>query len=314
MTGWKPGGRGAGHDVRLALVTKKDWFASALGGILESESFAVRRAESIEELIGALRGEGEAAGVILDADLEGDETAAAIRTLRSGPLRPDVPLIVYTSGHSSDDLYAELLAAGAWDVVGGPVRSARLLALVHRFLEIARPTRRGTEKGDREVASGLPTLQGLLERLPVVEALARREEASIAIMAVGPTGAGPGDAGPEGVEDRRRRMADACVESTRGSDLCGWLDADGDLALVAYSTSREGARVLAERLAEKVAESLEMEEAGEALSAGIVELGPEDLPRIRAGDRGDEQVELLSRARKALEEARKEGGGVRFAL
>lgn len=306
--GWTPGQGGAGDEVKLALVTKRDWFASALGGILESESFVVHRVEGTGELAGALRGEGGAAGVILDADLEGDETADAVRTLRSGRLRPDVPLIVYTSGHSSDDLYAELLAAGAWQVIEGPVRSARFLALLHRFLEIARASGRETEESDPEQRRAL-TVDGLLERLPVLEALAQREAASVAIMAVGPTLSGDRRA----ADDQHSRVAEACLEDTRGSDLCGWLDAGGELAVVAYSTSREGARVLAERLAKRVAEGLEMDDPRKALSAGIVELGPEDFPRIRASDRGDGQVELLGRARRALQEARREGGGVRFA-
>lgn len=294
----------------MFLATKRDWFASALAGVLEAESYRVRRAESLRELLDLLR-PGGAEALVLDAHLEGArETPGAIRRLLAGPLPRDVPILVYTSSLPRDELYAEVLDAGAWEVLEGRVRPARFLAVVRRLLEISGRHRREMEEAAPDEDVGLPRVDGLLDRLTVVEALARREQASIAVMAIGPTG--PGER--EAEEGRRRRVADLCHEGVRKSDLCGWLDAGEELAVVAYSASREGARVLAERLAELAAERLEVERPQDALSAGIVELRPEDLPEhVRADDRAEAQVEVLSRARRALEEAREQGGGVRFA-
>lgn len=304
-----PGRGGAGRDVKLLLVTNRDWFASALEGVLEAESYTVHRKETVEGLLEAIR-RGGAGAVIVDAHLEDVGSPEAIRRLRGDFLGRDVPILVYASGLQSDDLYAEYLDAGAWNVIEGPVRSRRLLAVMRRFLAISGRHSRESEEATREEETGLPNLEGLLERLPVVEALARREKASIAVMAVGPTGSGDRSGEPS----RRQRVADVCLEGLRKSDLCGWLDAGEEVAVVAYSASREGARVLVERLARMAAEQLELERPQQALSAGIVELSPDDLSdEVRAEDRADAQVELLSRARKALEEARREGGGVRFA-
>lgn len=294
--------------MNLVLATDRDWFAAALEGVLEAENYRVRRAAGIEALQRELR-DGLPDAVVLDAHLEGEETPGTVARLVAGPVSRDVPLLVY-SPDLGDDLYSEILEAGAWDVIGGPIRSSRFLPRVRRWIEISGRHRRELEEASRDEDAGLPSLEGLLQRLPVVEALARREQASIAVMAIGLTGSEGLNAG----EGERRRVADLCLEGLRKSDLCGWLDAGDELAVVAYSATREGARVLAERLAEMAADRLELTRPQEALSAGIVELRPEDLPQhVRAEDRGDTQVEVLSRARKALEEAREQGGGVRFA-
>lgn len=303
-----PDREGAGDAVNLVLATDRDWFASALEGVLEAESYRVRRAEGIEEVLDELRAGGGDV-LVLDDHLAGEETPEVVARLLAGPTSRDIPLLVYSSS-LSDDLFSEVLEAGAWDVIEGPIRAARVLPRIRRWLQISGRHRRELNEASRDAGAGLPSLDGLLQRLPVVEALARREEASIAVMAVGLTGSGSRD----GDEGQRRRIADLCVEGLRKSDLCGWLDAGDELAVVAYSATREGARVLAERLAEMAADRLEMTDPREALSAGIVELRPDDLPEeVRAEDRADTQVEILARARAALEEAREQGGGVRFA-
>lgn len=298
--------------MTLVLATNRDWFASALEGVLKAESYRVRRVDSVDEVVDRGRSDEPIGAVVLDAHIAGEETPEAISRLVTGPLPRDVPILVYSSGLLQDELYGQLLAAGAWDVIEGPVRSARFLPTLRRFLEISSlDGRRREGRTSRRDESRLPTLEGLLERLPVVEALAKREKASIAVMAVGPTG--PRE--PTSDRSRWRGLADICrLSGLRKSDLCGWLDGGEDFAVVAYSTPRDGARVLAERIAEMAAERFELTRPQDALSVGIVELRPEDLPEeIRPEDRSGVQVEILSRARTALEEARREGGGIRFA-
>lgn len=294
--------------MNLVLTTDRDWFASAFEGVLEAESYRVRRAEGIEGILDELRTDVPDA-VVLDAHLTGEETPEAVARLLAGPGSRDIPLLVYSSS-LTDDLFSAILEAGAWEVIEGPIRAARVLPRIRRWLEISGRHRRELDEASREGEAGLPSLEGLLQRLPVVEALARREETSIAVMAIGLTGSENLNAD----EADRSRVADLCLEGLRKSDLCGWLDAGDELAVVAYSATREGARVLAERLARMAADRLEMADPQKALSAGIVELRPDDLSRdVRADEQADTQVEILTRARAALEEAREQGGGVRFA-
>lgn len=296
--------------MTLVLATNRDWFASALEGVLEAESYRVRRVESVEDLVEWGHPDERLGALVLDAHIAGEETPEVIGRLLAGPLPRDLPVLVYSSGQLDDALYGQLLAAGAWEVVEGPVRSARFIPTLRRFLEIS-GRGRSRDGGAAEDGSGLPTLEDLLDRLPVVEALAQREQATIAVMAIGPTVSRE----PEGYRDQWERVADICrFNGLRKSDLCGWLDGGDEFAVVAYSTTREGARVLAERIARLAADRLEAARHQDVLSVGIVELRPEDLPdEIRAEDRAEAQAEILARARRALDEARREGGGVRFA-
>lgn len=303
--------KGADEAVNLTLATSRDWFAAALEGVLGAESYYLHRVETFDELLGNLRSQEQPPdALILDDHLERDETADAIRRLHAGPLSPDVPLLIYTSGLPDDGVYADLLKAGAWDVVQGPIRSESLLAALRRYLVISRRLRRERRGTETDDGADLPAIEALFDRVPVLEAMAKREGAHIVVMAVGPTGSRERDS-----SDRvHEQLAELCVDGLRRSDLCGWLDSNDDLAVVAYSRSQEGARVLAERLSEMAARRLERKRPEEALSVGVVELGPDELPEhVRGEKRADAQLEVLADARRALEEAREAGGGIRFA-
>lgn len=298
--------------MTLVLVTDRDWFPAALGGMLQEE-WDLRRIGALGELRDAARSGSlqQIDAVLIDAHVEGGATPAAVRELSAGPLSSGVPILVYSAGRLEDDLYSNFLEAGAWNVVEGPIRSARFLALLRRLTAIGGRSREG--HGNELPGAGdahLPEVEGLLERLPVVEAIAKRENASIAVMAIGPT------VKSEHGEYRGREeeVADLRRDAIRKSDLCAWLDAGEDFVVVAYSASREGAEVLAERISKAATERLDMSRSENALSVGVVELQPEDLPdQIRAEARSDPNFAVLSRARSALEEARESGGGVRFS-
>lgn len=301
--------------MALILVTDRDWFPAALQGILEPEDFELRRIGDLERLGETIRSGSlpRIDAVLIDAHIEGRETPAAIRKVLAGPLSREIPILVYSSGQLEDGHYAELLEAGAWEVVEGPIRSVRFLAVLRRLTEIGgRPRDNQGDEHAGDADHPLADLDGLFERLPVVEAIAQREGASIAVMAIGPT------VRTGRTEDRGQvkvdRVADLRRDAIRKSDLCAWLDTGEDFVVVAYAASREGAEVLADRIAKTAAERFDVARPEDALSVGIVELQPEDLPeRIPAEARSEPDLAVLSRARKALEEAREAGGGVRFA-
>lgn len=294
--------------MELILATDRDWFASALEGVLQAEDYRVRRVEGVEELLDAAP-MARPSAVIVDTHFGGGDTARAITGFRDAWLSADVPLLVYSAGSLADDEYAELISAGAWEVIEGPIRAGRFLPVLERFLEISARGDRSLN-GDGPKEARLPDAERLTDRIPVVAALAQREETNIAVIAIGPTGSirGEIDSPPwKKVEDLR-------FMGLRKSDLCGWFANGDEFVVVAYSASREGARVLANRILEMAADRLGVADSQGALSVGIVEICPDDLPdEIRAEDSGDTEAKVLTRARAALEEARRAGGGVWFA-
>lgn len=303
-----PGGTGRGGSVKVILGTARDWLASAMEGVLEGADILLDRAGSIEVLLDAAA-RRDVDAVILDAKLHPGGVTEAIRALLDRALPRSVPLLVYTSDVPDQHFQARALDAGAWGIVEEPIRSRDLLATLRRFMELGGRMEHRTA-GTRTRRGALPGANVLLERLPVLEALARREQVGLAIVAVGPTYPGSDDL----TERQRKMIADVCVETLRGSDLCASLESDGDLAVVAYSATKDGARRLAERLAAAAARRSEFSRPADALSAGIVELPPDRLPGdVRSGARPEEEARLLSAARDALQKARGAGGGIRFA-
>lgn len=295
---------------RIILATSRDWLAASVEGVLDRDRFEVTRVPDGESMAAAVD-EAVPDGVILDQDLAGEETPTLCRGLVEGALGERIPLVVYSSDLRDEELQARIVEAGAWAVIQEPIRSRYLVATLRRYLEIGRAARGRPDTGarGRRANGDLPGLEGVLERLPLLEALAERHETSVALVAVGPRQPGSGEL----LERQRRRTAELCLEVLRSADLCGWLDDEGDVVIAAYGTSREGARQLAERLAARAAERSQVERPEDALSVGIVEVRPgEDVKEVRAGEPANGETELVRAAQEALRRARAAGGGIEF--
>lgn len=298
----------AGGRPRVLLATGRDWLAASIEGVLDRDRFEVERAAS-EEKLTAMVAETAPEAVVLDQELAGADTPALCRRLVAGHLGTRVPLVVYSSDLRDEELQTEIIEAGAWTVIQEPIRSRYLLAAIERHLRIGESMRAaGTTSGaGEEGANRLPDLRGVLDRLPVLEALAERHDTSVALVAVGPRQPGSGEL----LERQKRRTEDLCLEVLRRADLCGWLDDEGDVVIAAYGTSTEGARRLAGRLAARAAARSQVERPEDALSVGIVELRPaEDLEAVRAGKRANGESRLIAAAHEALHRARASGGGI----
>lgn len=308
---------GSSRQPRILLATDRDWLAASIEGVLDHDRFDVSRATTAEE-VASRSNETLPDEVILDQDLVGSETPALCERLVEGALGQRIPLLVYSSNLRDEDLQTRIVDAGAWTVIQEPIRSAYLVATVRRFLRIGCASRdmdmTVAASSERQPAdSELPDLRGILQRLPVLEALAERNETPVALVAVGPREPGTGEL----LARQRRRTAELCREVLRRADLCGWLGEESDVVIAAYGTSGEGARTLARRLAVRAAERSEVERPEDALSVGIVELrlgeNEEDLRAVRADGRANGESELIEAARRALESARASGGGIEFA-
>lgn len=311
----------ADQPVRILLASSRDWFASALQAVLEPEGFSFVQVRSGATALQESP-EIDPALVIIDEGLPDMETPELCRRLAQSPARSSLPILVYSPNFWQESEQAEAMQAGAWDVIREPVRSLLLVAKLKRLLRI----RELIETADQEAAPGgegnLFTFAGLVRILPILGSLAQRNQVPLSCAVFGPT-----RLDPEALLERRRRdTARLCSAFTRTSDVCASVG-ETDMVLVAYGADTSAATLIIRRLNEVVlAEETAEPEAVAPLSAGIVELSPEEFVRSkredpRAIDVPDvapvaEQIARLSRfaaAQNALREAREAGGGIRVA-
>lgn len=291
----------------LLVGTAKEWFKPALEAVLGPEGFTVLRArdgQSLHEL--ASREAPDL--VIVDESLPSTSAPALCESLLSGPLPPSIPLLLYSSDMTTEHVQAEALEAGAWEILREPVRSEHLIATVRRLLALSDLIRSHREQST-DWESGLLTRSGLTRLLPRVEALASRQGVSITFAVVGPTEPGSGDE----LERQREVTADLCTRHVRRADLCGWIN-DGDVAIVAFGTTAEGAAVMVRRLDDLSADVGEGD--GYGLSAGIVDVrtkgngGEDRTTGVEDEEEAGESRSFLDAAHTALENARRRGGGI----
>lgn len=302
---------GSRERPRLLLATDRDWLAASIEGVLDHESVEIRTASTVDELEHLAR-RMRPDEVVLDQDLAGPKTPELCGRLTRDVLGTRIPLIVYSSELRDEDLHTRVVEAGAWTVMQEPVRSRYLVATLRRLLTVSLASR-GEAPGDLFGGHKPEVLDraGVLRRLSVLEALARRYESPLSVVAVGPGQPGSGELR----ERQRRRTAELCRQELRKADLFGWLGDDGDVVILAYGASREGARSLAMRLAHRAADRSQVERPEQALSVGIVELrtgpGPEEGEAGRSV--ADQDGRIVDAAQEALRRARASGGGIEFA-
>jgi DNA-binding response OmpR family regulator len=303
----------------LLVATPREWFKSALEAVLQPEGFTVLWAHDSTEVLDFVQ-LGSPDLVIVDESIGPVEAPELCRALQSGPLSPAVPLVLYASDMTTEKLQSRVLQAGAWEVIREPIRAEYLLAALRRLLHIGRQVAGAGEWGERdggEPDADFLTLTDLTRLLPRMEAMAERSETFLSCAVVGLTS-------PPSGEEVRREWSDIparlCASHVRRADLCGRLG-KGDVAIVAFGTDRRGAESLVRRL-ESVSPELmgtdEVETTTPVLSAGIVELPPSVASNGEAGPRPAKQKESVSEAslmaaRRALEEVRDEGGGIKVA-
>lgn len=306
-------GPAAGRDeplITLLLGTDRDWFGMALEAVLQPEGFEIFRARSSEEVARFVQVETPDI-VLLDEVLPGPGIPELCRALCAGPLPESVPLVVYTaSGLTYEQAHTEALEAGAWMVLPEPIRAARMVATLKRLLALGRALAgQGLAASGRGGARGVLTQTELEQLLPFMNALATRQRAPLSFAAVGFTRKGDVAIG----EPHQRAAAELFAGHLRKADVCATLD-EGDLAILAFGTTAEGASVLLRRLSNVATGEAEADEDS-LLSAGIVQLdgsGTGEEPDGRRASNG-EWRQRVEAARAALDDARRTGGGIRIA-
>ena len=298
--------------VRVLLVSTHDWFTSALQAVLEPEGFVFARVRSARH---ALRhvAQIEPDIIILSEKLPDLDAAGLVRTLRAGGVDGSIPLLVYSSNFWHEEDQAKAVAAGAWDIIREPLRPTIIVARLRRMLAIGRLIRMAEEKPEATETEGLPNLAGLTQSIRRIEATAQRNTVPLACVVLGPSQPGAGSE----LASQRAAAAALCSANLRLSDLYGWVD-EADVGVVAYNTTAAGLISMVRRLNAALADSTGMGEVLRPLSAGVIELPPDEEPGDRDGPADilpTPRIASLSRlaaAQSALREARLGGGGIRI--
>jgi len=297
--------------VRLLVGTRRDWYAAALRTLLEPEGFVLEVVSDDAALLQA-GSEWRPSLVLLDYELAGIATRRMCRELYRGALPWSVPVVVSSAGPLEESRKAEVFEGGAWLVLTEPLFFSSLLAQLRKLAEVgfvaetAAPT---TDLG----RIGLPGLDESWRSFGILASLAERRGEALTCIVAGPTTPAVGDT----LARQRRVTADVCARSLRSSDAYAWTGSEeGDVVILAYGASPEGATAMMQRLNRVASDLAELAEEPRLLSAGIREIlpaGPEaGRPAVHeAADRI--RSDGLAAAHAALRLARRAGGGVRIA-
>lgn len=296
--------------VRVLLVSDQDWFASSLRAVLEPEGYVFVRVRTAKTAL------HEVAGVdpdimIVDEGLPDIETTSLVTAIRDDVLSPVVPILSYSAGSWEAGGRRSGVRAMAWDAMREPLRPHVIIAKLRRLIEI----RRLIEATDAGAAGGtagrLFNLAGMMRMLRVMVATARRQEADLSCVVLGPS-----EFPEPGVDvEQRARLESLCTAAIRESDVCGWIR-ESDLGIVAFGADAAGATSLVRRLSAQTAEK----EPFAPLSAGIAQIpvGVEDRldpssPAVSSVASRVASLSCVAAAQGALDLARQAGGGIRIA-
>jgi DNA-binding response OmpR family regulator len=279
--------------------------------LLEPEGFVLEVVSDEAALLSA-GSEWRPSLLLLDYELAGSATRRLCRDLYSEALPWNVPLVVSSAGPLEESCKAEVFEGGAWLVLTEPLFFSSLLAQLRKLAEVSFVAESPALRTD-PAAGELPALEESWRAFGILASLAERRGAALTCVVAGPTT----PAGREMLSRQRRATAEMCARSLRSSDVYAWAGSDGgDVVILAYGASPEGAEAMVRRLNRAASDRAELAETSDVLSAGIREILPAGSEgRPTAGHAAADRIRSdgLASARTALRLARQAGGGVRIA-
>lgn len=272
---------------------------------LERDGHVVREAGGGGDLIEIMSG---AEVVVLDLVLPEFDGMEVLREIRA--IDPDLPIVVLSALVTSKDK-VEALDSGAFDYVTKPFEAEELQARVRaaarvREAQVLNRQLLNELQAERTVDSvtGLPNRRAMDARL--AEECFRNQRGlgptSIVLVDIDDLAALNSEAGIEAGDHAITVIARVLKNACRRSDVVFRYGGEEYVLLLAGTTAT-GAQIGAERIVTAVRRTPVAGERCVSVSAGVVEIGPQDSPES-----------LISRAREALMEARAQGpGGVATA-
>ncbi|MDX1394142.1 MAG: hypothetical protein R3195_07120 [Gemmatimonadota bacterium] len=282
----------------VVLLSPKRVLASSLRAVLEPHGFGLHHVPDIASL------EPDALVRMADIVILDEAVADAGLDLVAGDPRPggpELPVLLYTTGSwdSLDRTASTRLDAvrnAVWDVVVEPIRSQDLVRKLNRLSDLQSLWRTAAETG----MVGSEGFDAIVEGLPILDSIASRSGTRLGCVMLGPTRHAPGETRDPRLSDVKSRI--------RGSDLHAWVG-PSELVVILYGADVMGAGSFVSRV---------VGGEGHDLSAGIAPLDPRSRSRGSGagGTSARHRLRVLDRlfaARRALDEARQAGGGVRVA-
>lgn len=154
---------GAEGTETVLLGSSRQWLATAFTTVLEGDGFRVRRARDSGEILEAA-GEARPGAVIVDSELPSGGVPDLCRRLSELPGDGALPVLVYSPELPDEEWHAEVIEAGAWQLLREPIRARPLLSTLRRVLRISRGfgvsgDRVSLEAGQELEVSGVMTVR-----------------------------------------------------------------------------------------------------------------------------------------------------------
>lgn len=285
----------------LVLVASGgEWVGRSLENVLESNGYAVLRAESGRAAIELARRTSPDA-LLLDDSLPDIGAVDVCRALRDDPLfNHPTPTFITAAAQHASRVRTAAYAAGAWDYCTLPVDLETLVAKLATFVRARREIEVFRSRALFDVLTGLYTEEGLQQWVEQLGARALRKREPIACIVVAPSP--PEQTGAiAGAVYRNEALAgitELCRSESRRSDILGYLG-DSRVAILTPDTDQAGVRSLIGRLnqaADRAASTSKPGRVSSSFRAGYCAVA--DLAAAKLTPR-----DIVRRAETALEYA-----------
>lgn len=298
----------------VLIVTHDEWWLRSLESLLTPAGYTVVPALSGRQAL-EMVGRSLPDAIIIQDHPQDIPAIELCRTLLADTaLDPCIPIVLTSAGVFSREERLEAVRAGVWDCYGLPIDVPEFLAKLTTYSKAKRESDRARTESLVAQGTNLYSAPAMHRLAQTLSALSARRRVPLACVAIGAEDAATTDGeAPKRDLDRHqlmRRLLRLLPVACRTSDVVGLLDRD-EIAVLAMSTSMEGAVRLAERVlatVDSIDASAAMQEPGEApirLVAGCAV--------FQAGARGKiDGSDLLVRARTALQRVQHQRGASRI--
>lgn len=302
----------SGNQRRPPLVliaNDQEWSARSLETILGPRGYAVLRAYNGKQVLELAR-TSKPDAVILALRLPEPDGLEVCRALRDDRRFSSlIPIIITAAGPASREQRHAAYEAGAWELYGQPFDSELMLLKLDTYMRAKREADEVRDENLLDPSTGLYNMRGLSLRAREIgaQAFRRREALACVALSADPAAETTSD-GPKSDDVLRaaEHLASTCRRAGRVSDAIGRLG-PAEIAIIAPATEARGAVRLVERLRESV--KAEPASPGDAPQSLSIRAGYCAVPDF--SESAVDAVEMVLRAVKALDFARKESNGTR---
>jgi len=256
----------------VLIASGGEWVGRSLENVLESNGYAVLRADSGRSAIELARRTSPDA-VLLDDSLPDISAVEVCRALRDDPLfNHATPTFITAAAQHASRVRAAAYAAGAWDYSTLPLDLEMLVVKLATFVRARHEIEVFRSRALFDVLTGLYTEQGLQQWVEQLGARALRKREPIACIVVAPSSAEQrgATAGAVRRNDALSDITELCRSESRRSDILGYLG-ESRVAILAPDTDQAGARSFIDRLtrvADRTATSVRLDRRNSGIRAG----------------------------------------------